>query len=75
MNKARRKAIQNLCVELDKIEESLTSILEEEDDYRDNMPESFVESERYSDSEEASNALSSAIDSVAEAKDSLVNIL
>ena len=75
MNKTRRKAVHDLCVELDKIESSLTSLLQEEDDYRDNMPESFTETERYSDSEEASDALSSAIDSVAEAKDSLVNIL
>ena len=68
MNKHRRKAIYN-CIkllssqdpDLESIEYDITSILEEEDEYRDNMPENLQGGERYSDSEAASDSLNDAI--------------
>lgn len=52
---------------IEEIRDKLQDILDDEDETRDNTPESLQESDRYIASEEASEALESAIDHVAEA--------
>ena len=49
--------------------------MDEEDEARDNMPESLQESDRYTQSEEASEALCSAINSLAEASSALEEVV
>lgn len=41
MNNARRKEINTLIAELEDLKSRLESVLQEEQDYLDNMPESF----------------------------------
>ena len=46
MNRERRKRIMQLSEKLSEVRTSLESILEEEEDAFDNMPESLQETER-----------------------------
>jgi uncharacterized coiled-coil DUF342 family protein len=41
MNNARRKAIQDVIAKLETLRDEVESLLNEEQDYYDNMPESF----------------------------------
>ena len=59
MNRERRKALQEILDRLDDIRSDLYSIQEEEEEYRDNMPENLQGSERY---EKADCAVSSLDD-------------
>ena len=53
MNKIRRKALQEIFDKLSALSDELESIKEEEDESRENMPESLQGSERYEQSESA----------------------
>ena len=57
MNNKRREKISDLMEELSTPKDRLETIREEEDDARDNMPESLQNSERYEQSEEASESM------------------
>ena len=46
MNNARRKEINTLIAELEDLKSRLESVLEEEQEYLDNMPESFQGGEK-----------------------------
>ena len=59
MNKQRRKRIADIVDEL-------SVILDKEDEYRDNMPENLQGSLAYETSEEASDHLQEAIDTLNE---------
>ena len=68
MNNARRKAIRNVISQLKKpdpnwnmIESELNSILDEETDAMDNIPESLQDTDRYQICEESIDYLDSAI--------------
>ncbi len=74
MNKERRKQIAVIVNRISSIVSDLEMVKDEEDDYRDNMPENLQGSIRYDDSEEASNAMQDAIDSLEEAVSSLEEI-
>jgi molecular chaperone GrpE (heat shock protein) len=71
MNKTRRAAIAKLQDKLAEIQEELQAILEEEEEYRDNIPENLQGSERYEKAEAACDNLSYSVDSLAEALDYL----
>lgn len=71
MNKDRRKALQEIRDKLSTLQEDLESILDQENESRDNMPESLQCSERYETSEEASGNIEEAIDQIGCACDSI----
>ena len=63
MNKARRKEIQKVILD---IETLVQSILGEEQDAFDNMPENLQGSEKYEKADEACDNLSEAVDNLEE---------
>lgn len=69
MNNIRRNEIKKVVERIYKLQElaeeiknDLELIKDEEEDYRDNMPENLQESDRYYASEEASENLEESID-------------
>lgn len=71
MNKERRKKIEKIVDKLMELQADLQWINEEEEDARDAMPESLQDTERYSESEEASQAMEDADYAIQEAIDYL----
>lgn len=74
MNDARRKSLRNIIEKLDDLMSDLECLKEEEEEYRDNIPENLQSSEKYekaddavSNLEEACDSLQSAIDYIEEA--------
>ena len=62
MNKQRRQKIRDVRKEIENCKENLQKILDEEQDYFDNMPENLQGSMRGSDSENAIDVLESCIE-------------
>ena len=78
MNKARRKALDELHARLEAVVEGLRNMVveisqhkDDEQDYFDNMPESLQNGERGEKAQSAVEALDDALDGVGEAVDSL----
>ncbi len=67
MNPNRRKRLLGLLKEVGEIRSQIETIRDEEDEARDNMPENLQETERFVNSEESSEALSTAEDYLNEA--------
>lgn len=63
MNKARRNRIAEVQNQLEALKQDIDSILEEEQEALDNMPESLQDSERGQAMQEVIDALESAIGS------------
>jgi len=81
MNDTRRKDIREIITRLEELESeiedirnSIEEIQEEEEEYRDNIPENLQQSERYTQSEQSSNNLSGAIDSVDEISSAITDV-
>lgn len=74
MNKTRIKQLINWKKKAEELKEELESILYDEQDYFDNMPENLQGSMKGIDSEEAINQLEDAISTLEEAIDSVDNI-
>jgi chromosome segregation ATPase len=74
MNNKRRQSIKAAIEQLESCAIDLESIKDEEDEYRNNMPENLQASDRYTASEECSDGIESAIDSINEAIEGLGNI-
>lgn len=55
MNKTRRKAIQDVIAKLETLRDEVESLLNDEQDYYDNMPESFQDGDK---GQAASDAIS-----------------
>ena len=55
MNRIRRKNLQSIIDKLEDLKSSLEELQEEEEDYRDNMPENLQGSERYDRADEAAS--------------------
>ena len=66
MNNKRRKELDEIYDSSEDIKYKLESILADEENYRDNIPENLQGSERYETADEACDALSNAVDSVDE---------
>ena len=62
MNKIRRKSLQSIIDQLEELKGSLEDLQAEEEEYRDNIPGSMQESERYEKADEACDNLSDAVD-------------
>lgn len=61
MNDARRKTIKALISTLEGLEADIQAVLEEEQEYFDNMPEGLQGSERGEAAQEAIDALENAV--------------
>lgn len=64
MNNKRRKEISKISSILEDAKSRLSTVIDEEQEAFDNMPESLQGSERGCDSEEAIDCLNDALDSV-----------
>lgn len=67
MNKARRKQLEEIIERIQGISEDLESIMSDEEEYRDNMPENLQGSERYEIAYNACYAMQDALDNLEEA--------
>ena len=61
MNKYRRKELSTLLSTLEEVKDTLETLKEEEEEYRDNMPENLWGSERYEKAEEAISNMEDAM--------------
>lgn len=71
MNKQRRDAIENILGKLDEIGGEIEDEQNDEQDYLDNMPEAFQNSDKGSKVQDAIDALEEAASAVSMAMDSL----
>lgn len=71
MNKARRKALDEVISKIEEAKELLENLQAEEEEYRDNMPENLQGSERYEAEDAAVDNMSSAVDALDEAISSI----
>ena len=71
MNKLRRKSLSDLVYQIECIKLSIELTLEDEEEYRDNIPENLQGSERY---EKADIACSSLEDAISCLEDAINNI-
>jgi len=62
MNNTRRKQLQAIYTKLEELKEELATVTADEEEARDNIPESLWNSERYEKAEEACNNLTEAVD-------------
>lgn len=69
MNKQRRKTLQELYDIIVEAKDNLDEVRDEEECYKDNMPENLQNSERYERACETVEALESALSSLEEALD------
>jgi hypothetical protein len=66
MNAARRKALDTLLASFEGLKSELETLRDEEQDYYDNMPESFQSGDKGQAAETAVSALDDAINSADE---------
>lgn len=64
MNKERRKSLREIQSKLERLGQDLEALKEEEEEYRDNMPENLQESERYQRADEVCDLLQEALESM-----------
>ena len=64
MNKDRRKQIDDVINGLQELQGTVESIMNDEEEYRDNIPENLQGSERYEKAEEACDYLQEAYDGI-----------
>ena len=74
MNKERRKELSNLVRNISDLHEKLNSILEDEQNYYDNMPENLQCSSRADESEEAIEMMEEALEHLKNANECLEDI-
>ena len=74
MNKVRREQISTVVGKLKDCKDVLEEIKNDEDCSRENMPENLENSQRYTDSEEASDSLDDATSDIGNAIDTLEKI-
>ncbi len=67
MNKVRRKALDEVIAKIEEAKELLEVLQEEEEEYRDNMPENLSGSDKYEAADAAVDNMSSAVDALDEA--------
>lgn len=71
MNKLRRKQLDEIINRINEIRDELESIMGNEEEYRDNMPENLQGSEKYELADNACSEMHSALDSLDEAISSI----
>lgn len=71
MNNPRRKTIREIIDNLNDLRNALDDVYDEEETYRDNIPENMQGGERYEKADEACDNISDAIDGLDEVISSL----
>lgn len=71
MNNTRRKSIQNVISRIEELKEDLETILDDEQEYLDNMPENLQESSRAEAAQEAIDNMEMVVNSLDECIDTL----
>ena len=71
MNNTRRKSIQKIINGITALKEDLETLLDEEQEYLDNMPDNLQESERAEVAQDAIDNMETAIDNLDECVDTL----
>ncbi len=74
MNKQRKAEIKKIALRLQGINKDLQKILDDEQDYYDNIPENLQSSSRADDSEEAIDQLTEAVEEIEEIVGTLTTI-
>ncbi len=64
MNKERRKSLREIQSKLERLGQDLEVLKEEEEEYRDNMPENLQESDRYQRADEVCDLLQEALENL-----------
>jgi len=67
MNKKRRGELERICALVEQARDALEAVQDEEEDSRDSIPESLQYTERYEQSEAASDNLVDAVSSLEDA--------
>ena len=75
LNKQRRNELNRIIDTLEKCSSDIESVLDDEDASRDNMPENLQGSERYEESESASDKMNDAISSINDAVSTLQELI
>jgi len=75
MNSQRRKALQVVFDTISEAHETLEVLKEEEEEYRDNIPENFQGTERYEKAENACEILDTAVSSLEEAVNAIEEVI
>lgn len=75
MNKVRRGQLEKIQTELETLAERLGTLLEEENEYYDNMPENFQNGEKGDKAQAAIEAMDSALNSINEATGSILEVI
>ena len=74
MNKLRKQKIREIRKEIENCKDSLQKVLDEEQDYFDNMPENLQGSMRGSDSEDAIDTMESCVEDLEKVIEELMGI-
>lgn len=64
MNKECRKSLREIQSKLERLGQDLEVLKEEEEEYRDNMPENLQESDRYQRADEVCDLLQEALENL-----------
>ena len=64
MNKERRKSLREIQSKLESLGQDLEALKDEEEEYRDNMPENLQESDRYQRADEVCDLLQEALENL-----------
>ena len=64
MNKERRKSLREIQSKLESLGQDLEALKDEEEEYRDTMPENLQESERYQRADEVCDLLQEALENL-----------
>ena len=75
MNKQRRSELQTIFDIISNAKENLEILMDEEEEYKDNIPENLQNSSRYKKAEEACDNLYEAISNIEEALDNIENAI
>ena len=75
MNKQRRATLNQISELISNVYEDLESCKDQEEEYRDNMPENLQGSERYEKADNAVNMLEEALESLQQAMDNIEEVV
>ena len=75
MNQERRKQLEIILEWLESIQSDAEEILDEEKQYRDNIPKDLQSSEQYEQSDAVCDDLSDALDGLADTVSSIVSAI
>ena len=74
INKTRGKQLDEVISKINAVEDELESILSDEEEYRDNIPENLQGSERYEMADNACSEMQNALNSLDEAVSSIEEV-